>query len=321
MTTNAVPDAYRSRACGIDVAVGFPCAALPSDPTADAEQPSVLTLATGALDVPGWCDRRVEQHYADGSLALTFDSHGEHGHVLWADRFGRFHVDAEGLRIRCLPDGSPADWWQRLLIAQVIPLAAVLRGLELLHASAVRIDDSAFAIVGGSGAGKSVIALNCVAEGGDLLSDDALAISGGPAGIVAHAGPPVANVLAADVALVRRLTDEGIATIVGQSDKTHLLMNRRCREAPLTAIYFLARAGSDQPGVERIVTPTPGLILGATFNFYLRTPARLRRQLEILARASRELPLFRVDAPEGVRPAAVAEMLQAHFRSLGAVRT
>ena len=70
-----------------------------------------------------------------------------------------------------------APWrWQRLLFAQVLPLAATLQGLELLHASAVELEGQALGFVAPSGTGKTSVAAHVVAAAWNLLTDDVLAV-------------------------------------------------------------------------------------------------------------------------------------------------
>jgi ABC-type multidrug transport system ATPase subunit len=51
------------------------------------------------------------------------------------------------------------------VLAQVLPLAAVLRGIDVLHASAVALAAGPIAFLGGSGAGKTTLASRIVARG------------------------------------------------------------------------------------------------------------------------------------------------------------
>ena len=52
--------------------------------------------------------------------------------------------------LQCDPEGLPDGGWQRLLIAQVLPFAALLHGLEVFHASAVVHRGRAVAFLGPS---------------------------------------------------------------------------------------------------------------------------------------------------------------------------
>ncbi len=77
--------------------------------------------------------------------------------------------------------GAPSEiapWrWQRLLFAQVLPLAATLQGLELLHASAVEWNGRALGFVARAGTGKTSVAAHIVASGGDARSPTTYSLS------------------------------------------------------------------------------------------------------------------------------------------------
>ena len=62
------------------------------------------------------------------------------------------------------------------MLAQVLPLAAVLRGTHVLHASAVALAGRAVAFMGRSGVGKTTLAGRIVAHGARLMTDDVLAV-------------------------------------------------------------------------------------------------------------------------------------------------
>jgi hypothetical protein len=74
---------------------------------------------------------------------------------------------------------APGDTGLAQIVTAGSVLAAVLmlRGSTVLHAAAVRLGETATAIVGQSGAGKSTLAALLCAAGGHLFSDDVLRIS------------------------------------------------------------------------------------------------------------------------------------------------
>ena len=79
--------------------------------------------------------------------------------------------------------------WERFLLAQVLPLAAVMAGHEVLHASAVTLGGRALGLAGPSGAGKSTLARLLGTSGATFLTDDVLALSEDENGVRAHPGP------------------------------------------------------------------------------------------------------------------------------------
>src|SRR5262245_7445645 len=96
----------------------------------------------------------------------------------------RFEVSAGGDRVCCRPAAGVSDAALRhLLLDHVLPRVLCLRGLLVLHASALRAPDGrAVAFLGASGAGKSTLAASLVAAGWRLLADDALVIEDGEDG-------------------------------------------------------------------------------------------------------------------------------------------
>jgi serine kinase of HPr protein (carbohydrate metabolism regulator) len=174
------------------------------------------------------------------------------------------------------------------LIAQVLPFATLLQGLEVFHASAIVHDGDAVAFLGRSRTGKTSLALELCGRGSSFLADDVLALESRQGSLLAHPGTPIAGVdrTAADHA-------HGAHTIRA---KDVLAVNARERlvamsavgEAkPLAQLFFLERQadGPKQPRFE--ATEDVQLLLGATFNFVLVTPERLRGLLEACALAAR----------------------------------
>ena len=130
---------------------------------------------------PGEAERLFRQPLPDGRTALALERHHTAGYRLLADDYGSWLVSSDGTAIRTAPPSDLAPWlWERFLVAQVLPFAALLQGVEVLHASGVVLHGRVVAIVGASGAGKSSVALNLVLRGAGFFTDDVLALE--PAG-------------------------------------------------------------------------------------------------------------------------------------------
>ena len=124
-----------------------------------------LELAAPAEVARSWFSRGAEPLLRSpgtrGDPLLTLDAHPDGGHLVRADGFGAYLIDRGGRRILLAP-GPVESWrWQRLLIAQAIPVAALLQGLELFPASAVQLDGRVLAFAGASGAGKALSPPGC----------------------------------------------------------------------------------------------------------------------------------------------------------------
>jgi len=178
------------------------------------------------------------------------------------------------------------DAWQRFLIGQVLPFAAALKGLEVLHASAIALDGRADALAGPSGAGKTSLALALCARGARFLADDVLALERVDEVLLGHPGTPLAGVahergaaLADGERLAGVVAVDGRECLIAQADVSDA--------APLGALLLLERRrdGPEEPVFEALAG---GLaLLASTFNFVLTDPGRQERLLDLCALAAR----------------------------------
>ena len=113
-------------------------------------------------------------------------------------------ISSDGSRLRAAARSEELLAWQRLLIAQVLPFVAVLRGLEVLHASAVVLERGAIAFLGHSGSGKTSLALALCRGGAGFLTDDVLSVEPLGGSPIAHGGAPVAAIDRAEIDRLRR---------------------------------------------------------------------------------------------------------------------
>jgi len=225
-----------------------------------------VAAAEDRLDWPGdaapICDERDE----DGGVLFQI-ARGERGYGFSGPRYGTAIVSPEASRIWGSPGEGGIGDWQRFLIAQVLPFAAVLRGLEVFHAGAVAVDGQAVALLGPSGAGKTSIAMALCGLGACFLADDVLALERNGGRLLGHPGAPLAAVAAGPGEEMVRMTPQPAA-------------------APLEAIFLLdRRAGAPpEPCFER-VTGSQAL-LSATFNLVLLEGSRLEALLDVCALAA-----------------------------------
>jgi len=255
----------------------------------------------------------LDRRHRDGSLMLAIDSHPLIGYRIWAPRHGRHLVSPDGSRITsALPRVAP--WrWQRLLFAQVLPLAATLRGVELFHASAVELNGRALAFFASSGTGKTSIAVQLVVQGASLLTDDVLALEPTASNVLAHAGAGLANVPVSEWESVPRPARERVGTVVGRSDKFHLAAKLAIGPAPLAGVYYLARGAQFRDlAIRASDPPDPLRLLSNCFIPYVSSRKRLTHQLDVCAETARLVPMFEVNVPATHPARDVAAAVLAH---------
>jgi hypothetical protein len=118
----------------------------------------------------------------NGSPWLTLSRAGDDYHLQFA-RTASFALRMGERRILCRPSPDvPRMTLRHLLLDQVLPLVVSAGEALVLHASAVHSPRGAVLFVGASGRGKSTIAASLALSGWPLVTDDTVAIAGGPHG-------------------------------------------------------------------------------------------------------------------------------------------
>ncbi len=201
--------------------------------------------------------------------------------------YGTYRVDPDGRGATCgLPD-SDIDW-QRMLAGQVLPLAALLQGIEVLHASAVAIEGTALAITGPSGAGKSTLLHALLARGAGFLADDVAALEIVGDEVRVHPGTAVVN--------LRESTGERRVDV------------HAAAAAPLRRLLFLEPvAAGARIAVTKLAPEDPRPLLAASFNRSLLGPQRFALQLDVCSRVAATAQLVRITVPRGAPPGAVLD--------------
>lgn len=223
--------------------------------------------------------RRMRELTAGGKVLLTVDFSERVGYLLEARGVGRVLISSDGNELLCDPDPGEPDW-AFILSAQALPLAATLRGFEVLHASGVVLDGGAVLFAGDPGAGKSSLAAALTRGGAGLLGDDAIALAESEGAVLAHPG--------AGSLYLRQGERDRLSA--GERDSLGPATSFAGREryatptsaaAPLVALFLLERADHGPP-FEELDPVDPFELLAATFNLSVRTSARLTRQLDLV---------------------------------------
>jgi hypothetical protein len=248
-----------------------------------------------------------EERTASGELLFCVESAPQHGYMLSGPCYGAHMLSEDGRSLLSSVD-EELDW-QRLVISQVLPFAALLQGLEVFHASAVTIDGQAIGLLGPSGAGKTSVALSLCELGARFLTDDVLAVETRDGELLAHPGTSIAAVRVEEPAA----SDDG----AGRRAKVwYGDMDAARAPAPLAALFFLDRRaeGPEDPNFEAASDALQ--LLAATFNFVVSTPSRLLGLLDTCALAA-ELRVERIVAGPGPTPGRLAAAIARRLATAG----
>jgi hypothetical protein len=309
-------DGWSGRAFGLSLAGNLPLESV-ARACGEGRPDTRFELASRTALDRRWREARprslLERRLVDGRVGLSVERDDEIGFRVWAPRHGCYHVASDGRRIMAAPPAGAAWRWERLVLAQVLPLAAVLHGMEILHASAVEVAGRAVAFLGGSGVGKTTVAARIVARGARLVTDDVLAVDAVGSAVRAHRGGTVARV---DPKELRDMTPgerRVLGAVHARAEKWHVTPALAPERLPLGLTYHLVRpAGVEGVEIVGVQPYDPALLLGSAFLGYLAEPERLRRQLDVCSAIAHLTPLYQVRAGNRAASADVAEAVLEH---------
>lgn len=258
---------------------------------------------------------RVREAHFGGTLLISVDFAEEAGYLLWVRDFGRVLISADGLELLCKPDPVSEDW-ACILPFQALPLAATIRGLEVLHASGVVLGGRALLIAGPPGAGKSSLAAALVRAGGQLLSDDSVALRLSEGKLTAYAGSTVLQLRPTED---ERLSASERAQLGDPADsvagKQRYVRASTPNPVALGSLFLLERS-AEEPAVERLEAVNPFELLASTFNLSVRTPERLLRQLDVISTIASNGLAFRLRVQPDVDANQLAAIIQEQLPEL-----
>jgi hypothetical protein len=218
-----------------------------------------------------------------------------------------FLLAAGAERLLCAPSVPSALSWQRILLSRVLPVVAIARGYEALHAAAVKTPVGIVAVVGASGAGKSTLAAELVRRGHPLVGDDVLVVGRAGDRVVAYPGGAH---LSLEPGAEEGLGVEVLGELGGKL--WTVVKGAAAAPAPLAAVVILER-GEGQVDAQEL-SPSP-LALAP---FMLGLPDEEGRDGErfaLYADLVEAGPLLRLRGHAAASPAEFAEALE---RAVGA---
>lgn len=269
---------------------------------------------------------RVSRPEADGApiAALTWKGGGytatardDAVHVDFGE-VGHFRIlgGAMPCEIHAHPGPGAGEALAPLLVAgAALAIALGLRGIPLLHASAVALGDCAVVTVGPSGAGKSTVAGLLSAAGAGVIADDAVRVEEVGGAPVVHSGSSHLRLRPAAAALARHVdgpvVDGGDRRVTVAAPATDRLT------VPLGAVVVPRwRAGLNAPAVKRLATHEAfRRVAGAPRVAGWQVPDPLRDHFDLAVRvtstvAAWELELPRTDFMDSALGASVRQALE-----------
>ncbi len=281
--------AVTATAFGLDIESQTPLALLAGASARRTGRALGVSVSEGArLRWPASSQRLCDDFQPDGSLVYKIETDPQAGYLISGPEYGKHLLSRDGQLLQCDPEGLPDASWQRLLVAQVLPFAALLQGLEVFHASAVVRDGQAVAFLGRSRAGKTSLALELCRRGASFLADDVLAVECRDGRLLAHPGSPLAGVERVDGDSEIEMGEDMGGQVVAVNARERLVRVIGAAEpVPLAAMFFLDRRADGLPSPCFEPVADAQALLSATFNFVLATPARLQSLLEVCALAAR----------------------------------
>lgn len=166
---------------------------------------------------------------------------GRDGDLLFGYGSGaRYLLEPGGEKMLCAATRIDSLGWQRVLLSRVLPVVAIARGYEALHAAAVKTPAGVVAVVGASGAGKSTLAAELLRRGHRLFGDDVLVIGSDGERVLAHPGGPH---LSLDPGCEHDLDVEVLGEFGGKL--WAVTAQAASAPAPVAAVALLERSGGE----------------------------------------------------------------------------
>ena len=212
-----------------------------------------------------------------------------------------FVLDADARRLGCAVADPEALDWRRVLLSRVLPLVAIARGGEALHAGAVETPAGAVAMLAPSGGGKSTLTAELLDRGMGLLSDDVLVLTSSPGGVRAHTGSP--HLSLADPA-------ERAGASRGVLGGKHWLEIERTaeRDLPVAALVLLERGAAPTTRIEEL--PASPLSLAPYMLGLPDDEGRDAARFDLYSDLVAEARLLRLSASTADPPESLADELE-----------
>ena len=223
---------------------------------------------------------------------------GNYHRFCYADQT-EFVVNNDGSRVWC-------KWVEPLtledaatyLLGPVMGFVLLLRGIVCLHASAITVGDSAIALVGPAGSGKSTTAAAFASRGYRILAEDVVTLDDRDDQFLVRPAYPCIRLWPASVAALYG-ADTDLPRLTPNWDKRYLDLTEQFPQTPLplAAIYHLdVRRNEPRAPYITSLNKSEGLmsLVANAYATKLMDKRMRAREFELLTRVSHQIPLRRV---------------------------
>ena len=298
---------WRLNAFGLGIEADFPIAGATDQPVgAAADTGLTLRRASRAELEPLAAQARMLRYLQtfDGCHYAMLE--GGSGDVLF-DYGPRalFHLTDDGLLLRCAAADEPDRSWERVLLDTVLWTASLLRGFELMHASAVATTAGVVAFAARSGGGKSSLAAEFIRRGGRLFCDDIIALDDAHSDVVAHPGPPLMN-------LPRTESLEHAEVIARFGDEQWVRVRSASHSVQRIAAVVLIDRRKAAPTCCSAIDATSLTLLPHAIGFP-HLDARARRRFELFGALAATARVVQLSADPDVPTAELADLVESRI--------
>lgn len=238
-----------------------------------------------ALDIPG------------ASSSIT---HTDGRYLLRVNGLGDFEIDGELSRVSVHLAPDTAEEGASLLIGGVLASLMALRGLTVIHASAVEAADGAIGFVGNSGQGKTTVAALCCAAGARLVSDDVLRVEADEDGAWCHRGSTELRLREAAADLAQAVGGEAVRSTLDLRTAARPATTSSPRLRLAAVVAPICDHNRNQLAVERLRGPRAVLeLVRYPRSLGWRDPGPVRRDFAVLTQVAGTTPVYRAVLPWG----------------------
>jgi hypothetical protein len=262
---------------------------------------------SGACGPPDWKAVLANGIVIQHELGLAHDQRFVYGS-------DTFLITPDARTVLCSVERPHDERWQRQLLDTILFSVSFTHGFELLHASAVEVDEGVVAFVAPTGGGKSSVATEFGRRGYRIVCDDVLAIGRRGDELFCHPGPAVMNI-PTSASLPPSLGASLITTFADEDELWVALEHAATSPRTLRSVYLLDRSAGRR-SVSKVTGATVLDLLPNSISLP-HSAARARSRFELFSELAEQVPVFSLAAEPTASPGTLVDMAQASLEGAG----